>query len=375
MLKPIRNFVKKYCPTWASIAYIGFIFAIIVHIVSKNSVAFSDFYNRYIGSVLRAVLAYITNIFPFSIAEAVIICLPVLMILLIWGGIRATKKGSVASTRYLCGLFACVTLFYTLFWGGFAVGYNSSTLEDKLGLDRREVTAAELLQTASILLDESNKLANDVDFKYASSSVMPYSYAEMNKKLNEAYKKVCEKYTFIAPMYSNVKTVMLSEPMTYTHISGVYTYYTGEANINVNFPDYTLPYTAAHELSHQRGIAREDEANFMAFLVCLESDDAYIRYSGYMNLFEYVVNALYSANKNMYYALMNNADNRIRYEMFAYNEFFEKYRESVASEVSGTVNDNYLKAQGQTDGTKSYGRVVDLAVAYYIPHKGVDMNG
>lgn len=375
MLKSIRNFVKKYCPTWAIVAYVGFFFAIIVHIASKNSVAFSDFYNRYVGSVLRAILAYITNIFPFSIAETIIICLPVLMILLILGGIRATKKGNVASSRYISGLFACVTLFYTLFFGGFAVGYSGSTLESKLGLDRREVTAAELLQTAAILLEQTNKLANEVDFKYASSSVMPYDYSEMNKKLNEAYKKVCEKYTFIAPMYSNVKTVMLSEPMTYTHISGVYTYYTGEANINVNFPDYTLPYTAAHELSHQRGIAREDEANFMAFLVCLESDDVYIRYSGYMNLFEYVVNALYSANKNMYYTLMNNADNRIRYEMIAYNELFDKYKESVASEVSGAVNDNYLKAQGQTDGTKSYGRVVDLAVAYYIPHKGVDMNG
>ena len=113
----------------------------------------------------------------------------------------------------------------------------------------------------------------------------------------------------------------------------------------------------------------------MAFLVCLESDDSYIRYSGYMNLFEYVVNALYSANKNMYYTLMNNADNRIRYEMIAYNEFFDKYKESIASEVSGTVNDNYLKAQGQTDGTKSYGRVVDLAVAYYIQTEGADMNG
>ena len=374
-MKTICNFLKKYCPIWALVAYIGFILAVIVYIVSKNSVAFSDFYNRYVGSALRAFLAFVTNIVPFSIAECIIICLPVLMVLLIWGGIRATKKGTVASSRYIAGLVACVTLFYTLFFGGFAVGYNGSTLESKLGLNRREVTAAELLQTAAILLDETNQLANEVDFKYGSSSVMPYDYSEMNKKLNEAYKKACEKYTFIAPMYSNVKTVMLSEPMTYTHISGVYTYYTGEANINVNFPDYTLPYIAAHELSHQRGVAREDEANFMAFLVCLESDDPYIRYSGYMNLFEYVISALYSANKNMYYTLMETADYRIRYEMIAYNEFFEKYKESVASEVSGTVNDNYLKAQGQTDGTKSYGRVVDLAVAYYIPTQGVDMNG
>ena len=54
----------------------------------------------------------------------------------------------------------------------------------------------------------------------------------------------------------------------------------------------------------------------------------------------------------------------VRYEMSAYADFFEKYKESVASDVSGAVNNTYLTIQG-TAGTASYGMVVDLAVAYY----------
>jgi len=50
--------------------------------------------------------------------------------------------------------------------------------------------------------------------------------------------------------------------------------------------------------------------------------------------------------------------------MVAYSDFFEKYRDSVASEVSGVVNDTFLTIQG-TEGSASYGMVVDLAVAYY----------
>ena len=103
--------------------------------------------------------------------------------------------------------------------------------------------------------------------------------------------------------------------MTYTHISGVYTFFTGEANINVNFPDYTTPFTSAHELSHQRGIGPEDEANFMAFLVCIESDDTYIKYSGYMEVFEYVISALYKTDKDKYYSLMDETDRRVRYQL------------------------------------------------------------
>ena len=134
-------------------------------------------------------------------------------------------------------------------------------------------------------------------------------------------------------------------------------------NINVNFPDYTIPYTAAHEMAHQRGIAREDEANFIAFLVCISSDDAYIRYSGYLNLYEYVASSLYSADPELYFEARGQLPMTVRYEMSAYSKFFDKYRDSVAGEVSGTINDLYLKGNG-TEGTRSYGLVVDLAVAY-----------
>ena len=43
---------------------------------------------------------------------------------------------------------------------------------------------------------------------------------------------------------------------------------------------------------------------------------------------------------------------------------FDPYRSSTAATVTDTVNDTYLKWQGESAGTQSYGLVVDLAVAY-----------
>jgi len=194
---------------------------------------------------------------------------------------------------------------------------------------------------------------------------MPYSYEEMNEKLLAAYDRLVQKYDFIDRFPSSVKPVMLSEPMSYTHITGVYTFFTGEANINVNFPDYTIPYTAAHELAHQRGIAREDEANFVAFLVCMEAEDLYIRYSGYLNTYEYVISALASANRELYKKNYSALPATVRAEEVAYSQFFQKYKENVAASVSQSVNNSYLQSQGASAGTKSYNMVVDLAVAYY----------
>ena len=160
------------------------------------------------------------------------------------------------------------------------------------------------------------------------------------------------------------KQVALSTPMTYTHISGVYTFFTGEANVNVNYPDYVVAFSAAHEMAHQRGISREDEANFVAFLVCLEAQEPFLRYSGYLNLCEYLMSALYSASPALYRSVMATLDARAWGDLSAYSAFMKKYADNPAASVSNAINNAYLTSQG-TPGIRSYNLVVDLAVSYY----------
>ena len=329
---------------------------------------FADFFSRYPGAVLRATLAHLTSWIPFSLAEALLLFLPAALFLLIRTAIKYYSDSWHNTLVYMGILLSVASLLITLLFCGFGTGYFGSTLDKKLGLDRRDVSAEDLKYTAEILSEAVAEEAQNVTFRYQNFSVMPYSLEEMNKKLLDAYDSISDKYSFIQRLDSRLKPVVLSEPWSYTHITGVYTYFTGEANINVNFPDYTIPFTAAHELAHQRGIAREDEANFMAFLVCIESDDPYIRYSGYLNMYEYVSNSLYSANAEMYFDVRNTLPTTVRAEMRAYSAFFDKYRDNVVADVSQAVNDTYLKVQG-TAGTKSYGMVTDLAVAYYKNHE------
>ncbi len=364
ILKKFFKKITEYVPVWVTVIAAIAIVCGVIHIISGTSTAFADLFNENVSSHFRAVLAYISGIVPFSIAEGLIMFIPVLLVLLIYLSIKYASDSWRSIIRYTSSIFSVVLLFYIFFVFGFATAYQGSTIEEKLELDRRDVSAEELEKTASRLLEMASENLEEVYFVYGGASVMPYSLDEMEEKLLDAYEKACDKYPFVQRLRSDLKPIILSEPMTYTHISGVYSYFTGEANLNTNFPDYTLPYTAAHEFSHQRGIAREDEANFMAFLVCLESDDPYIRYSGCLSVYEYVASALYSADPDRYYSVLSGMDMRIRCELVAYSEFFDKYRENVVSDVSGAINDTYLKLQG-TEGSRSYGRVVDLAVAYF----------
>lgn len=356
---------KKRLPLICKILYGIAAFCAVLYVLFVIFPDFSDFFNRYISPIVRAFLSYLTGWIPFSVAELLLICIPLLVVAIVSYGVK-----HYCDTWRNAGVFCLILLsvgayVFSTFTLGFVPAYRGSTLDVKMGLDKNEVSAEELRDTALILAECVNAEIDNIAFSSDGSSVMPYGYDEMGEKLMEAYEKACEKYDFIQDLDSNIKRILLSEPMTYTHISGVYTFFTGEANLNINFPYYMQPYTAAHEFAHQRGIAREDEANFVAFLVCIESDDAYIRYSAYLNLYEYVSNALYVANSGYHTAVYTTLAQNAKREMWAYSDFFDKYRDSVASDISGAVNDAYLNLNGAEEGTKSYGMVVDLAVAYY----------
>ena len=355
---------KKKLPLVCKIIYGVAALCALLYAVMLLSPAVADFFNKYISPAVRAPLAYLTGWIPFSLAEYLLLALPIIIIAAVSFGFKHYSDSWRNLGIYcliICSLMAYVFSAFTL---GFMPAYRGSRLDEKMNIDKQPVSAEELRDTALLLADVLNTAVEDVSFSAGGASVMPYGYDEMNDKLMEAYADTCKKYDFIQPLNSNIKRIMLSEPMTYTHISGVYTFFTGEANLNVNFPDYTLPYTAAHEFAHQRGIAREDEANFVAFLVCSRSDDAYIRYCAYLNLYEYVASALYSASPEYYAEVYKRLPAEAKQEMRAYSEFFDKYRDSVASDVSGAVNDTFLTING-TEGVKSYGMVVDLAVAYF----------
>lgn len=340
-----------------------------LHLLSNFFPAVADFVIRYPNALVRFILATVTDLIPFSLAEMVIMLLPIIVIILLSVCFYISSKGSdSAYKRYLCFLLSLLMVLYCLFVLTLAPGYKGTTLASKLSLEQKDVTAAELYDTSMWLIEDINEIIGELTFDDDGFSVMPYSLDEMNDKLMDAYSQLSEEYKFIPRLSSDLKFIILSEPMTYTHISGVYTFYTGEANLNVNFPDYSLPYTGAHELAHQRGTAPENEANFVAFLACMTSDDLYIRYSGYVNMLEYCMNALYEADKDMYHELYDHLDRKLVGEFYAYSEFYDKYRDNVVGDVSGAINDNYLQSQGQTAGSKSYGLVVDLTVAYYHSH-------
>lgn len=361
VIEKAREFIKKI-PIFSKIVFILTPVCAAVHFIAVKSPVFADFFNIRISQFFRAILAAITSAIPVSLAEILIYSSPLLVAFVVTREVRRPNKPSGQYIRLISILLAIVMSFYVLFVMTFACGYRGRSLAEKMNLEENGATGEELYRTVNWLSHRLTVLVPEIEYTADDgSSVMPYSFSELNKKLLDAYDKTAEQYDFINNFYSRTKEVQSGQNLSKLHILGIYTYFTGEANVNTVPPDYSVPYTMAHEMAHQRGIAPENEANFIAFIVCMNSDDPYIQYSGYLNMFEYVLSSLGKSG----YDCTVTCSKEVYADMSAYAEYYAEYADSKVGEVSRKMNDAYLKNQG-TVGRASYGLVTDLAVSYYL---------
>ena len=116
---------------------------------------------------------------------------------------------------------------------------------------------------------------------------------------------------------------------------------------------------------------REDEANYIAYRACMASDSLDLQYSGVMLALIHTGNALYGKDAEKYYAVYReHYSEAVSRDLIANNEYWDQFEKPIVGETSVAdiaekVNDTYLKINDQSDGTQSYGRVVDLLLAEY----------
>ncbi len=354
--------LNKYVSPLGWISLSIFLPVLAVQIVSRRSVAFADAVNSTVSQWLRRAMAGLTSEIPISIFEIVIALIPVFLAVIIIAAVRRSRRrqGRVR-------LLSTIAAIALIFWSGNAmalgVAYNTTPLAVKLGIPETDATEDDLVAAIGYLAHEVNTLAPVVDTDGTLGMDSLYSMQEISEKICISYKKIAAEYGYPDTFDSNAKPVYFSNVMSYFALTGIYTYYTGEANVNVVYPDYNVIFTTAHELSHQRGILRENEANFMAYLVNSASDDPYLRYSAALNMLEYIATSLYRTSPERYFEAIEDLCDTARADINASNAVSRRYGDTLFSDLSRFVNDLFLKSNG-TPGVVSYGMVTELAIDY-----------
>ena len=354
---------KANClPRWLIPVALCVVVLLAVSALARRSFAVADLVNSYIATPLRVIMAALTRYIPFSLFELIfILAVPALIIAITVSLVR--DGGFCAKIRRLLSIVGVIGILFSGYLAVMTIPYNTTPLASRLSIEEDTDISPEELYSATLLVrDRLNELAPTLSCE-DGVTVMPYTHEEVSARICEAYDSVREEYPFFYSFESRAKDITFSGIMSDMGIAGIYTYLTGEANVNTSYPDYCYVFTVAHEFAHQRGINRENEANFMAFFVLSRSGDPYLAYSAYLNLYEYLASALYSSDKELYAEVSRKLTDIARQDNKRASEITREHRNSPLYKLMHNVNDAYLKSNG-TDGVVSYGYVVRIAVGY-----------
>lgn len=362
-----------------NICYILFIISIFIKYISaKYSYFVETYYSRGIDVYIVKLLSKISSIFDFSCFEIMIYIFSISVVLsvvyLIYRAFKDRSNFFKSLKNVLLNYLACVCLIYFLFillWG---INYNRVSLDDSIKKEYSESNNRDISQTSfdqddladlyELLIDKCNESRKIVDSSNSELQNNSHDIKNIISELENGYDNVEILNLNKLGGYSKAKIILSSRWLSYTNITGIYSPFTGEANINTNQPLVSIPFTVLHEMAHQRGYGNESDANFLSYIACIENENPYVNYSGYFMALRYTASALSKVDYDEFVLLTKDIDDEVLEDIDNYSRFWEKYQGKV-NEVSDNVNNLYLKSNRVKEGTKSYGKVVDLLLLYY----------
>lgn len=360
-------------------------------------------YSRAIYPVISRVLGAASSIFPFSVAEVLIISVGTLLAVTLVVRLfklvfsKLLKRKHNRMRFYSClislGMFAgaMLNLFYA-FWGinhyrmpaASLLGFSdelervnsaksefiaaAETGDDSASSDiYAEMLASTCERIAAAAAENRSRLRENengvfiADDKNSENSAL----SAVLKSVQTAYAALgSQNELFGNPVFS-AKSVHFSNMLSRLDISGIYIPYTAEANVNTEQPALLLFASAAHETAHYFGFAREDEANFIAYYVSGFSNDPALRYSCEMLALMQCMNRLASVDEKLFYSVRERffTPAMIR-DLADYSRWTEQYKNDPLGSANNKINDAYLKHNGQTAGVNSYNDVAELLIAF-----------
>lgn len=306
------------------------------------------------------ILAGVTSVFPFALCE---ILLALLLLWFIVSLIRAIVRRRMV--RWLTGVLLSVCTIVTLFVAIWGLNYYAPSMTERLGLPDRQYTPAELKEAASYFRDRANELASGVE-RDADGVMVEYDFDTLAEHAGDGFKTLAQRYDCFNGSTVRVKKLLSSKLMGKAGTTGVFICLTGESGVSTTTFQAAMPFTMAHEIGHRMAFAREDEANFAAFLACDASERPEFRYSGYYLAYVYCYNALYKVDPEGARDVSAGCSELLRNDMRASSAHYDKIEDKKVSALQDTVYSGYLQAFSVESGTQSYGEVTDLLLTWYF---------
>lgn len=322
-----------------------FLFGLSPHLVLK-------YYSTGLYPIISVSLRWISSIFPFALGDilyAILIFIILRSIFLLFKKRKSlTKKDRFIIPLKTLNILFILYISFKLLWG---LNYSRPSISTQLSITDEKYTIKELVLLSNFFIERLNELQPKINPKQT------YSLKEIKEKSVLAYQSMQLKQPFFTYTSSSFKPALNSWAISKTGVEGYYNPLSGEANLNMLLPAWVLPFVACHEISHQLGVAREDEANLVGYLTAINSNDVNFRYSANYNMLRYLLLEVRIKSPEDYETLYKKIAPGVLANFKAESDFWRKYN----SQMSGYMNvafDKFLKLNNQQSGIKSYQNIV-----------------
>jgi len=320
--------------------------------------AVETYYSKQFYSVISIILRCISSFLPFAIGD-------ILYVILILYGLRKifffSTKQNKKKNEYLSFGLSCLNfvliiyISFKLLWG---LNYTRPRINEQLQISSKPYKKEQLLKLNDFFVQKLDSLGT------ADTGSFNYTPEELEDIAATSYNQLAQNQSFFRYKYMSVKPVTNSWLVSKIGIEGYYNPLSGEANINQRLPSFVLPFVTCHEIAHQLGVAKEDEANLIGYLTAMHSGDTNFQYSAYYNMLRYVLFEIRMKYPEEYNVIIENIPQQILDKFKIEREFWAKYNGAM-SVYMGKTFDKILKLNNQHKGIDSYQDIVLWLVNYH----------
>ena len=260
---------------------------------------------------------------------------------------------------------AAIAAVILLNTGIYGLNKFSGPIEDDLRLDMVDYTQTELENATVFYRDMANELAAKVT-RDENGEVAFAEFETLAQKTGDGYRTLARERSFsiFGGDYTPVKRLGWAGIYSALGKTGVTVALTGEAAVNPNIPDQGIPFAMAHEMAHRLCIARDDDANFSAFLACAENDDVEYLYSGYFMAYRFCIDALESVDADAAETVAAGCSEQLLADLQGYDRYFDENRDEQMTLLVAEVTDTYAEATSAEE--VRYSSVCDYLVNWHI---------
>lgn len=254
-----------------------------------------------------------------------------------------------------------IYISFNVLWG---LNYNRRGIAHQLEWAKADsamiVTGEELQSLMQVLALRLNTNDSMARLRRDSLRSDRYLFSEAGK----AYGRSVSLFPFLSYRPASVKSSLFGFWGNYLGYTGYYNPFTGEAQVNTAVPLFIQPYTSCHEIGHQLGYAKENEANFAGYLSARSSTNPAFLYSVYFDLYTYGRPYLYFTDS----LALRRTDSLLRPGIRADFRELRKFYLAHSNPVEVIIDKaygQYLKANEQPAGKITYGEVILWLLHYY----------